>query len=54
MSPGTESVETGRERLSRDRVLKAAIKMADESGLDGLTMRRLARSRCSRGVTDGG
>ena len=44
MSPGTESVETGRERLSRDRVLKAAIKMADESGLDGLTMRRLAQS----------
>jgi AcrR family transcriptional regulator len=44
VSPGTESVETGRERLSRDRVLKAAIKMADESGLDGLTMRRLAQS----------
>ncbi len=28
--------------LSRERVLRAAIKIADESGLDALTMRRLA------------
>ena len=51
MSPGTESVETGRERLTGARVLKAAIEMADESGLDGLTMRRLARSLGSEAMS---
>jgi AcrR family transcriptional regulator len=44
VSAGTESKETGRGRLSRARVLTAATEMADESGLDGLTMRRLAQS----------
>ena len=28
--------------LSRDRVLRAAVKVADESGIESLTMRRLA------------
>jgi AcrR family transcriptional regulator len=51
VSPGTESVATGRERLSRDRVLKAAIEMADESGLHGVTMRRLARSLGSEAMS---
>jgi AcrR family transcriptional regulator len=31
-----------RERLSRDRVLAAAVALADAEGLDGLSMRRLA------------
>ncbi len=30
--------------LTRDRVLRAAIDLADAEGLDGLTMRRLAES----------
>ena len=32
-----------RVRLSRDRVLRAAIKLADDAGLESLTMRRLAQ-----------
>src|SRR4051812_39413038 len=31
-----------RERLSRERVLRAAMAHADEGGIEGLTMRRLA------------
>jgi len=34
---------TGRTRLSRLLVLQAAVALADEDGLEGLTMRRLAR-----------
>ena len=51
VSPGTDSVASGRKRLSMARVLKAAITMADESGLDGLTMRRLARSLGSEAMS---
>jgi len=35
-------VEPARTPLSRDRVLRAAVKIADGSGIDTLTMRRLA------------
>lgn len=41
----TSTVERSAERrppLSRDRVLHTAIELADESGIDGFTMRRLA------------
>src|ERR1035437_7468174 len=51
VNPGTDSVASGRERLSMARVLRAAITMADESGLDGLTMRRLARSLGSEAMS---
>jgi AcrR family transcriptional regulator len=42
-SPGSPS-SSARSRLplSRDRVLRAAIAIADESGLESLTMRRVA------------
>jgi AcrR family transcriptional regulator len=33
-----------RTRLNRERVLKAALRIADESGIESLSMRRLARS----------
>ncbi|GAA3546715.1 TetR/AcrR family transcriptional regulator C-terminal domain-containing protein [Nonomuraea rosea] len=33
-----------REPLNRDKVLDAALELADEEGLDGLSMRRLAKS----------
>ena len=34
---------SGRERLTRDRVVKAALAVVDRDGLDGLTMRALGR-----------
>ena len=37
------STEFARVPLSRERVLRAAVELADESGLDALTMRGLAR-----------
>jgi len=40
----TEEGPSPRVRLSRDRILAAAVAMADESGLESLTMRRLARA----------
>jgi AcrR family transcriptional regulator len=40
----TEKLETGRRaRLNRDRVLQAAVSLADEIGIDSLSMRRLAQ-----------
>src|SRR3954453_8440813 len=33
-----------RRRLSRERVLRAAIRLADEGGIESLTMRKLART----------
>ena len=33
-----------REPLSRERVLRAAIQLADAEGLEALTMRRLAKA----------
>jgi AcrR family transcriptional regulator len=36
--------ERPRPRLTRERVLRAAMEMADEGGIDALTMRRLARA----------
>ncbi len=39
----TSQTNTGRTRLSRLLVLQAAVALADEDGLEGLTMRRLAR-----------
>jgi AcrR family transcriptional regulator len=47
----TEGAAAGRERLTRDRVLKAAIEMADQSGLNGVTMRGLARSLGSEAMS---
>ena len=45
MAPRTEAEEQARARvpLSRTRVLRAAVGVADRDGLDGLTMRRLAQ-----------
>lgn len=41
---GTERVGTERrERLDRDRVLRAAVALADEHGIDAVSMRRLAQ-----------
>jgi AcrR family transcriptional regulator len=43
MTPrGTDG--TGREPLNRERVLRAAIDLADEGGLEALTMRRLGKA----------
>jgi AcrR family transcriptional regulator len=42
MSPKSKAPEEPRVRLNRDIVLRAAIELADTSGLEGLTMRRLA------------
>ena len=41
MTPRTDPRGEPRARLSRDRVLLAAIALADEGGIDALTMRRL-------------
>jgi AcrR family transcriptional regulator len=42
MSAQTEPKPAARARLSRERVLRAAIALADEGGIEALTMRRLA------------
>jgi AcrR family transcriptional regulator len=39
----TEQARTRRTRLNRDRVLQAAVALADEAGLDGFSMRGLAQ-----------
>jgi AcrR family transcriptional regulator len=41
MTPKNAPVSEGRIRLSRDRVLQTAIRLADEGGIERLTMRRL-------------
>jgi AcrR family transcriptional regulator len=42
MATQTDSVAESRARLSRERVLRAAVDVADEGGIEALTMRRLA------------
>lgn len=42
MAPHAEETDPPRQSLTRERVLAAAMELADESGLDGLSMRRLA------------
>ena len=39
-----EQPETGRPPLSRDRVLRAAVALADESGIEALSMRKLGEA----------
>ena len=39
----TQQAKTRRTRLNRDRVLQAAVTLADEAGLDGFSMRGLAQ-----------
>ena len=39
----TQKTNTGRERLNRPLVLKAGVALADEDGLEGFSMRRLAQ-----------
>ena len=41
MSTVTDPSLKPRARLSRQRVLRAALELADESGIEALTMRRL-------------
>jgi AcrR family transcriptional regulator len=41
MSSSTERAAAGRVRLSRDRVLAAAVSLADGTGIESLTMRKL-------------
>jgi AcrR family transcriptional regulator len=43
MPPESGSTAQQRTRLSRERVLRAAIALADESGIESLTMRRLGQ-----------
>lgn len=42
MSAEAEPTVTASDRLSRERVLRAAVALADRDGIDALTMRRLA------------
>ena len=44
MSPQAGPNEEPRAPLSRERVLRAAVDLADRSGLDGLTMRKLGQA----------
>lgn len=45
MAKGTAGVGSGRRaRLSRERVLRAALKLADERGIEALSMRNLGRA----------
>ena len=44
MTPYTNPTPVSRVPLSRDRVLHAAIRLADEGGIESLTMRRLGRA----------
>ena len=43
MAPQPQRTSRRREPLSRERVLRSAIALADEHGAEGLTMRRLAK-----------
>ncbi len=43
MSPDTASTTARRAPLSRERVLRAAIELADQGGLESLTMRKLGQ-----------
>ncbi len=43
MATQTDPSAEPRTRLSRDRVLRAAIALADEGGIESLTMRKLGR-----------
>ena len=44
MTAGTTEREAGRGSLSRERVLRCAINLADQGGLEALSMRHLARA----------
>ena len=44
MTTDTARTTQGRAPLSRERVLRAAISLADEGGIDSLTMRGLGRA----------
>jgi len=48
MTPSSRgpSNDLRRAGLTRDRVLGAAVQLADEEGLDGLSMRKLAKRGC--------
>ncbi len=43
MSPKPETIVPPRERLTRDRVIDAALQIMDAEGIDAVTMRRVAR-----------
>jgi AcrR family transcriptional regulator len=43
MTPNADSSSEPRAPLSRERVLQAAIRLADQGGIESLTMRKLAR-----------
>jgi AcrR family transcriptional regulator len=47
----TEPAAESRQSLSRDRVLRAAVKIADEEGIEALTMRRLGRELGSEAMS---
>ena len=49
MATQTKPKESVRVPLSRDRVLRAAMDLADEAGIESLTMRRLAQELGCRG-----
>jgi AcrR family transcriptional regulator len=44
VSEPSEAGRAGKPRLSRDRVFRAAVEVADAGGIDGLTIRSLAQS----------
>ena len=44
MTPATDPSAEPRARLSRDRVLRAAVALADDGGIESLTMRKLGRA----------
>src|SRR6266702_2985067 len=44
MTPHTSPIPAPRVPLSRDRILHAAIGLADEGGIDTLTMRKLGQA----------
>jgi AcrR family transcriptional regulator len=43
MSAKAEAEARARERLSRDRILRTAVALADEGGVDSISMRRIAQ-----------
>ena len=44
MAPRTERPVEARTRLTRERVVRAAVTLADEVGIDSLSMRRLGEA----------